>query len=497
MRKLIDMQAKIFVPPITRIEFDLNSRDEIPKVLMGLQAVFSNRKTREGVFDVLRKVAPKSFDLRIGRPGMDLWKVLVLGMLRLTCNVDYDKLHELANEHRTLRMMLGHGDADWSQKYPLQTIKDNVRLLTPEILDKINRIICRFGHGMAGKKADEPLKGSCDSFVVETNVHFPTDLGLLFDAVRKTLLAVGALAGRLDLKGWRKNRHNIRLIKRKSRKAAKLKRSTAKDETKKARRDELIKQAHRDYIDLAGDLVDRAQKTLNGVDAGGDMMLKAKMFQIQGYIDHANRQIDQIRRRVIEGESIPHHEKIFSIFEEHTEWISKGKAGVPVELGLRVSVVRDQYGFILHHRVMEGETDDKAAVPIVRETKERFEEFNCCTFDKGYHSKANQLELAEILDMVVLPRKGRLSAEAKEIESAESFRRARMKHSAVESSINALENHGLDRCLDHGVTGFKRYAALAVVARNLHILGHMVQQKEMKRRRRLEKKRLTKLPLAA
>ena len=66
---------------------------------------------------------------------------------------------------------------------------------------------------------------------------------------------------------------------------------------------------------------------------------------------------------VLAGETIPHEEKVFSVFEEHTEWISKGKAGVPVELGLRVCVLEDQHGFILHHRVMEAMRRGGLALP--------------------------------------------------------------------------------------------------------------------------------------
>ena len=74
---------------------------------------------------------------------------------------------------------------------------------------------------------------------------------------------------------------------------------------------------------------------------------------------HAVRQINQIRRRVILGETIPHAEKVFSVFQSHTEWISKGKAGVPVELGLRVCIMEDQHRFVLHHQVMQKQTDDQ------------------------------------------------------------------------------------------------------------------------------------------
>ncbi len=164
---------------------------------------------------------------------------------------------------------------------------------------------------------------------------------------------------------------------------------------------------------------------------------------------------------------------------------------------MNVCIVKDQFGFILHHRVMENESDVLIAVPIVQETKERFENFNCCSFDKGFHSPDNQKKLAEILETVVLPRKGRLSALNREVENSEEFRAAKRKHSAVESSINALENHGLDRCPDHGLSGFKRYVGLAVLARNIQNLGHAIQQKKLRNLQRLEKRQRKELRLAS
>ena len=209
-----------------------------------------------------------------------------------------------------------------------------------------------------------------------------------------------------------------------------------------------------------------------------------RLGTVEHYIAHAERQIDQIRRRVVLDEKIPHAEKVFSIFEPHTEWISKGKAGVPQELGLSVCVLKDQYGFILHHQVLEQQTDDQVAVAMAQGAKDRFENLVACSYDKGFYSPENRKQLSDILDYVVLPKKGRLSAQDKEIEQSEEFIESRRKHSAVESCINALENHGLDRCLDHGLHGFKRYVALSVLARNIQILGHLIQQKELKRQKR-------------
>ena len=382
--------------------------------------------------------------------------------------------------------MLGHGIMDADYQYQLQTLKDNIALFTPEILDKINQIVVQYGHQIAGKKKDENLAGSCDSFVVETNVHFPTDINLLFDAIRKMITLVMQICGHLDISEWWQGKHLIRKAKKLYRTAQKLRHAGSKDPVKRAEREQLIICAHTAYIDLAQAYADRVQDTLASFQHV-DITTQFRIEQLREYIRHAERQIDQIRRRVINGESIPHAEKVFSLFEPHTEWISKGKAGVPVELGLKVCIVKDQYQFILHHRVMQQETDDQIAVAIIEEVQRRFPDFNGCSFDKGFHSPRNQTELAARLDNVMLPRKGKLSAINQEIENSEAFKSARRKHSAVESAINALENHGLDRCPDHGIHGFKRYVALAVVARNIQIIGSMLQKKEAKKLARAQK----------
>jgi glycine cleavage system H lipoate-binding protein len=388
--------------------------------------------------------------------------------------------------------MLGHGKFNWDYHYALQTIKDNVSLFTPEILDKLNQIFVKYGHKIVRKKEGEVLRASCDSTVTETDVHYPTDINLLLDAMRRIIMLIMALCDSLGVKGWRKGVDNFKKVKKAFRRAQQLKRSNSKDDKKKAKREQLIIYAHLIYLEFAGTIIEKARETINSIRSDS-IVVQLRIQEILKYIAHAERQIDQIRRRVVEGETILHEEKVFSIFEEHTEWINKGKAGVPVELGLRVCVVKDQFGFILHHRVMQNETDDKVAVAIIQEAKERFDDLSSCSFDKGFHSPNNQVELAKILDKVFLPRKGKLSAINQEIENAEEFIQARRKHSAIESSISALKNHSLERCPDHGLHGFKRYVGMAVVARNIQIIGHTIQQRELKRLQKLEEKQQKKL----
>jgi transposase, IS5 family len=481
MRTVLHSQMTLGEEDIARIKLDPKSRDDIPHLLAGLQYIYTNPEVRQAVFAILAEVVPHRVSpskngpasTDKGRPGMEQWRILVLGTLRLALNADYDRIHELANQHRTIRQMLGHGLVDDDNQYQMQTLKDNLRLFTPEVLDRINKEVVRAGHRLL-KKNSVDLSGRCDSFVVKTDVHFPTDISLLFDATRKTIEECAQLCQEQNLTDWRQSRHNIKTFKKQYRIIQKLKRSTTQDEEKRQARDEVIKKAHQCYLEQAEAFLARAQATRQLLSTLPGMVL-VFLGDLDGYIAHAVRQIDQIRRRVIQGETIPHGEKVFSIFQPHTEWISKGKAGVPVELGLRVCVLEDRDRFILHHRVMAKETDDQVAVAMVKEAKERFPRLNLCSFDKGFHSPGNQQELKAELATVVLPKKGRLSTADRERESAPEFVAARQQHSSVESAINALGVHGLDLCRDHGLDGFKRYVALAVVARNIQRLGTVVK----------------------
>jgi hypothetical protein len=323
--------------------------------------------------------------------------------------------------------------------------------------------------------------------VLKTNVHFPTDISLLFDATRVMIRICVKWDKQHALPGWRQHQHNLRQFKNVYRKLQKLKHSTSKNEDIKATKALEIKQAYQDYIDLAGFYLVRVK--------AGILILKnthkiseVLLTDLHTFSLHADRQIDQIKRRAIQGETIPHDEKVFSLFQPHTEWISKGKAGVPVELGLRVCIMEDSHGFILHSQVMQKTTDDKVAVPMVKATKAKFPSFNACSFDKGFHSPANQTDLKALIEQVVLPKKGKLSKANQECEYAPEFKQAKKQHSAVESAINALEVHGLDKCLDHGIDAFERYVGLAVLSRNIQKLGTIKRDMERLKLLELQKK---------
>jgi IS5 family transposase len=152
MRTVVHQQLNLGEASVSDIKFDLRSRDDIPQLLMGLQYIYNTPDLKEKVFISLKKILPKNINTNDGRPGMELWRIFVLGVLRVNLNWDYDRLCEMANQHKSIRQMLGHGAFDEDFMYTRRTIINNVTLFTPEILDEINQIVVKAGHDLVKKK---------------------------------------------------------------------------------------------------------------------------------------------------------------------------------------------------------------------------------------------------------------------------------------------------------------------------------------------------------
>lgn len=173
MRVVQNPQMQIGEVDISKIKFDPKSRDDLPRILRGLQYVYMNLALREQIFQLLEaKISPK-VDKRNGRPGMTLWKILVCGVVRLDLNEDYDRLHELVNHHDTLRQMLGHGEVDKESYYHFKTLIDNVSLLTPALLDEINEIVVSGGHALIKKKKAKRCVGGATPLWLRRTFTFP------------------------------------------------------------------------------------------------------------------------------------------------------------------------------------------------------------------------------------------------------------------------------------------------------------------------------------
>lgn len=159
MRVPQNEQMTIGEVDISNIRFGPKSRDDIPKILRGLQFIYTHLPLRTSIFELLDSKINPQISKTTGRPGMTLWNILVCGVIRLDLNCDYDRLHELVNHHNTLREMLGHACFD-ETTYHFQTLKDNVSLLTPELLDEINQVVVAAGHVLVKKRQTKPCVGA-------------------------------------------------------------------------------------------------------------------------------------------------------------------------------------------------------------------------------------------------------------------------------------------------------------------------------------------------
>ena len=213
MRHVRNPQMELGEIGIENIRINLKSRDDIPALLLGLQHLYSDEETRSRLFALLEEHMLPGVDRTVGRPGMELWRILVMGVVMQGSGCDFDRLHELVNEHNTLRQFLGHADIWDKRKYEYQTVVDNVCLVRPELLAEVGQLIVESGHAVARKKPGERLRGRCDSFVVETDVHYPTDVNLLWDAIRCLVRETGRAASEHGVVGWRQWRHLTKSVK--------------------------------------------------------------------------------------------------------------------------------------------------------------------------------------------------------------------------------------------------------------------------------------------
>lgn len=324
MRQRFEPAPGLNLTPIEKIVLPIRSRDELPPILAGLQWIWSHPTLKAEIFALLETkiLAGKK---ATGRPGMALWQILVLGVVRLGLDADWDRMEDLANHHSLLRQMLGLPAAPWAEEakaFHHQTLRDNVALLDEELLREINARVAAAGREVFAKKggaALEPLAIKVDTYVLETDVHFPTDLNLLWDAGRKCVDLIEKYRDQFgyQLPGWRKAKDWRRRLKA-------LERMTSKTVYGGgAQKEKRVQAAVREYLSAGRELSAKVRVSLLGLcDQAVDLVHWKALEYFHRMLD---KHLDLVERRLLQEEKIPAAEKVFSLFEPHTEWIQKGK----------------------------------------------------------------------------------------------------------------------------------------------------------------------------
>lgn len=484
MRKHFEIQLKLNQTAIENVKIPLKSRDELPPVLSGLQWIFTDSEVSEQIFRLLEEKV-RGEKKQTGRPGMELWHILVLGVVRLALDCDYDRLEYLVHYDMLLRQIMGLEvkeveEEGFGKGFHQKTISENVCHIDEEMLREINEIIVKAGRPLFKKKEDEQIEAKTDSYVLESNIHFPTDINLMWDACRKCIEIISNLFGKTGLGGWRKAKYWMKQLKGLIRTCMNIQRGGG------AKKEERMKKALNELIEKVYELENKVNESIKEIKGKELEILELfRIDQIEYYQEMLIKHIDLIERRLLKGETIEHKEKVFSLFEPHTEWVNKGKTYPSVELGHKILITTDQYGLALDYKVMEQPVDGKETLSLVDRLLNSYGHgsIGSISFDKGFSNKEDRELLELYIPEVIMPKRGKLSKADKERESTKRFKELRNRHNAIESDINCLEHHGLNRCPDKGLQGFKRYTGLGVLAYNLHKIGNCLLEKKKKNKK--------------
>jgi len=414
-----------------------------------------------------------------GRPGLTAEQVLRTFILQRCKNWDLRELRERTADGYTLRIFTGFFSAPVPRHDALHRAFTR---LTPATLRALNDLVIRWAvaQGLADGK-----KLRADTTVVETNVHYPTDSTLLWDGVRVLTRLVGQLRAAVpDLAVAFVNR--TRSARRRMQEIQRL--------TPTQRQDRQVPK-YRALITIATDVVQAARAVVTAaetmpvaepVSAAQGAALRA---EISTYCDRTERVLDQARRRVLEGESVPTAEKLFSIFEPHTDLLKRGKAQKPVEFGHKVFLAESGQGLITDYRVLDGNPGDETQVaPLLDRHRELFATpLALGAMDRGFFSPlALKACAAAGVGVECIPQRGgRKTPERAAYEKSRPFRAGQRFRAGIEGRISVLlRGRGMKRCLLHGRERFELFIGAAVLANNLLILAALVQRRAARRRRR-------------
>jgi len=416
---------------------------------------------------------------RTGRPGLTVEQVLRTFVLQRLKNWDLRELRERIADGYTLRIFTGF----FSAPVPRHDALHRAFLrLTPATVRAINDLIIRWA---VAQGLEDGTKLRADTTVVETNIHYPTDSTLLWDGVRVLTRLVRRLqAQRPDLPVRFVDR--TRSARRRMREIQRL--------TPRQRQDQHVPK-YRALIAIAAAVVAAARtvvaaaETMPCAEPLAAAQCAGLRAEITTYCDRTARVLEQARRRVLDGETVPNEDKLFSIFEPHTDLIKRGKAQKPVEFGHKVFLAESGHGLITDYRVLNGNPIDASEVaPALDRHRTLFATpLALCAMDRGFYSpQALQTCKTAGVGLECIPQRGGHKSPARTAyEKSRRFRAGQRFRAGIEGRISVLfRGRGMKRCLLRGRERFELFVGAAVLANNLLIVADLVRRRVARGRRR-------------
>jgi IS5 family transposase len=306
-----------------------------------------------------------------------------------------------------------------------------------------------------------------DTTVYETNIHYPTDSSLLWDSFRTLANLLRQIQQELPHLAFKHRFHDAKVKKL----AYFIARSGASPKKGTQRR---VKSTYRELISRVTWIASVARQTLNTLAVAG---CKCEAELLSHYLPIVDKIIEQADKRVFEGVMPDADEKIYSLFEEHTELLKRGKAGKPIELGHKILLAQTGEKFIHHYQVYPKRQEDKDLLEPTLNAHAKMFGFDpdVLATDKGFYKNMEQISsLEEKITTVSICKKGRRNQQEYERESSEEFKLGQRFRAGCEGSISVLKRaFTLGKCL---FRGFKNYAAsvgCAVFCYNLVLLTRL------------------------
>jgi len=444
-----------------------------------LQRVADFLDKHSDVVELVRKDLERGLkNPHAGRHGITAAQVLRSLILMRIKNWDYRELRERVNDGFTLRTFTLFD----SQAVPLHDAFNRAfNRLTPATLAAVNQLVVQVAVEL-GLEDGEQLR--VDTTVVETNIHHPTDSTLLWDSVRTITRLVDDLDEKLPrgVKGFTRRTRSARRRMQEIQRMARQQREQQQTPT------------YRKLIRITEQVVSNAKqvigiaKRVRRVDELTRATINGICTEITSYCQLAGRVIDQTRRRVLLGETVPAEEKVYSIFEPHTDLIKRGKAQKPVEFGHKVFLAESARGLITEYRVLEGNPADSVQVQASLEHHQQVFQHPPDRYagDRGFHSAENVQKCKDAgVSLVCLPQRGgQKTAEQEELESSRAFKKGQKFRAGIEGRISVLfRGRGMKRCLFKGRERFEILVGAAVLANNLLRIADLMEKRKPKRRR--------------
>jgi len=251
---------------------------------------------------------------------------------------------------------------------------------------------------------------------------------------------------------------------------------------------------YRQLIGVTEEVVNSAQKVVEqtrkarGKDLLAEMAIPELRKEIAHYCELGERVIDQARRRVLQGEQVPNAEKIYSIFEPHTDLIKRGKVQTPLEFGHKVFLAESAQGLITQYEVLEGNPgDDQQVEPSLERHQETFGHApELYGSDRGFFSEKNVKSCKQNgVKVVCIPQRGGKKTPVREAyEKSPDFKKGQRFRAGIEGRISVLfRGRGMKRCLAEGRDRFELWVGAAVLANNLMRIAALLTKRSSRKPR--------------